>query len=227
MRNGFVLITAPSLDTKLNVSGISSVTTFIIENNKSYVYRHFELGRKDGEKRNFSWFLRYLKTNFSWVFTIASKKVSIVHFNFALNKASVIRDVPLLLFSKLFKKKMVIHLHGGQYLTDTEIPAVLKFLFKKLFSGKNPIIVLSPLEKEALEEKYNAKNIHVLPNCINLDDAKLFKRVSNSNKALNILFLGRINEVKGLEYIYKALSLLKTMQIPFNFFMAGMPAWSG
>ena len=47
-----IIITAPSLNTNQNVSGISSVTKFIIQNNKSVDYIHFELGKKDEDKRN-------------------------------------------------------------------------------------------------------------------------------------------------------------------------------
>ncbi len=43
------IIVSPSLDPTQNVSGISAVTQFIIENNKSIKYIHFELGKKDNE----------------------------------------------------------------------------------------------------------------------------------------------------------------------------------
>ena len=44
-----VIITSPSLDPAQNIGGISSVTQFIIQNNKSADYIHFELGKKDNE----------------------------------------------------------------------------------------------------------------------------------------------------------------------------------
>jgi len=220
MEPNSIIITAPSLDTTKNVSGISSVTNFIIDNNSRRVYRHFELGRKDGEKRNIGWLFKLVGTTFNWMFTVASKKVALVHFNFALNKASIIRDAPLVFIAKLLGKKMVIHLHGGEYLTEPKIPGIVKFIMKRFFSGKNPLMVLSPLEKEALIQKYDAKNVYVLPNCVNLDEARHFKR-TYGNSTMNILFLGRINSIKGLEYIYKALGILKQKQVPFNFFLAG------
>lgn len=45
-----IIITSPSLNPKVNVSGISSVTQFIISNNRKQNYLHFELGKKDKEK---------------------------------------------------------------------------------------------------------------------------------------------------------------------------------
>ena len=44
-----MIITAPSLDTKKNVSGVSSVVRFIIDNNPGRTYIHFELVRQDNE----------------------------------------------------------------------------------------------------------------------------------------------------------------------------------
>ena len=105
MNAGNILITAPGLDTKHNVSGVSSVTNFIISNNSSCTYRHFELGRKDDEKRNLIWFFKIIKTTFNWMFVVSRKDIRLVHFNFALSKASIIRDAPLVLFVKLIKKK--------------------------------------------------------------------------------------------------------------------------
>ncbi len=44
-----IIITAPSLDPTQNVSGVSSVVQFIIENNKERRYQHFQIGKTDKE----------------------------------------------------------------------------------------------------------------------------------------------------------------------------------
>ena len=44
-----VVIVAPSLDTSNNVSGVSSVTRFIIENNSGHHYQNFQQGKTDNE----------------------------------------------------------------------------------------------------------------------------------------------------------------------------------
>lgn len=45
-----VIITSPSLNPKENVSGVSSVARFIIDNNPNYKYLHFELGKRIKKK---------------------------------------------------------------------------------------------------------------------------------------------------------------------------------
>ena len=222
MKNtGIILITSPSLKTEENVSGISSVTNFIIKNNSAQHYRHFELGRKDNEKRNLLWFFRLLGKTVNWIYVITFKKISLVHFNLALSKASVIRDVPLILFAKLAQKKMIIHLHGGDYLTKNHVPAWMSGLLKKIFSGKTQVIVLSSMEANLIEKKYNSKNVKILPNCVDLTDTKKIARNNDVKTIVNILFIGRITVEKGLDYIADALNNLQQQQLSFKFYMAG------
>lgn len=218
---GTILITSPSLNTEENVSGISSVTNFIIGNNGLQHYRHFELGRKDNEKRNLSWFFRLLGKTTGWMYILAFKKIKLVHFNLALSKASIIRDAPLLFFAKTIRKKLVIHLHGGDYLTKKQVPAWIKGILKKIFSGKTQVIVLSSMEAALIEKRYNAKNVKILPNCVDIKEADGFVRGHDANAMMNILFIGRITVEKGLDHIAGALHSLQQQQVPFKFFMAG------
>ncbi len=221
MSKGIVLITSPSLDTKYNVSGISSVTNFIIQHNPEFTYQHFELGRKDSEKRGIAWLIKMVRTTMTWISVVSSKRITLVHFNFAFSKPSVIRDVPLILYAKLIGKKMVIHVHGGEYLLKKAPPYWMNTLLKGVFSAGTPVMVLSPLEKNVLAGLYPAKKITILPNCVDLSAAEKVHREYPASPKLNLLFLGRIHADKGIEYIYKALTILRDKSVPFRFFMAG------
>ncbi len=221
MSEGTILITAPSLDTKHNVSGISSVVNFIIANNPSAHYTHFELGRKDNEKRNLLWLFKITGTALRWMWIVVFKKISLVHFNFPLSKASVLRDAPLILFAKLVRKKLVIHLHGGDFLTNTNTPGWMKWMLNRVFAGKMPVVVLSELEKKLVKERYGVANVEVLPNCTDLTVARQFERYNFKDAVLKILFIGRISHAKGLDSIYEILIALKQAGQPFRFYMAG------
>jgi glycosyltransferase involved in cell wall biosynthesis len=221
MSSKCILITAPSLDTKHNVSGISSVTNFIIGNNSAKLYRHFELGRRDDERRNLLWALKLIGTNFKWFAAVVSKKVEVVHFNFALSKASILRDAPLVLIAKLLRKRTIVHLHGGDYLTSKKAPGWMRFVLKRVFSGNIPVIVLSQAEQQAITDQYSVKNVIVLPNCVDLKEAAAFKRMNNTAAPLSLLFIGRISTSKGIDQIYNALCILKKEDLKFKFFMAG------
>jgi glycosyltransferase involved in cell wall biosynthesis len=221
MNKRTVLITSPSLDTKFNVSGISSVTNFIIHQNPKYAYEHFELGRKDSEKRGTDWIIKTLLTTIKWILVVSSRRIAFVHFNFAFSKPSVIRDVPLILFAKLIGKKMLIHVHGGEFLLKKQPPLWMNILLKGVFTQKTTILVLSPLERNVLLGIYPARQIKVLPNCVDLTAAEKVHRQFPASQKLNLLFLGRIHADKGIKHIYQALAILRKRNIPFRFFMAG------
>ncbi|MGI6324098.1 MAG: glycosyltransferase family 4 protein [Bacteroidales bacterium] len=217
----YILITSPSLDVAKNVSGISSVTRFIINNNTSFTYKHFELGKRDAEPRNILWFLRIIKAYMQWLIVVILNRKILIHFNIALDKRSIIRDLPLVFLARILGRKMVLHIHGGEYLQSDYIPEKIKFCLKFLFSEKVPVIVLSSFEKNILSDKIKSAGIYVLPNCIELDDAKLFTRDYSGSKALQLLFLGRIINRKGIKDILSAISILKDKGINFKFCLAG------
>lgn len=111
-----IIITSPSLNTNQNISGVSSVTKFIINTNNVNEYIHFELGKKDDERRNFFWLLRILSTYLKWLYLMFTQRDALIHFNFPLTIRSSIKDSPLILFARLLRKPMIIHIHGGDYL---------------------------------------------------------------------------------------------------------------
>lgn len=216
-----IVITSPSLDTLQNVSGISSVARFIMNRSAEHTYVHFELGKKDSESRNLGWFLRILKKYLKWLYLLLAQNDILIHFNLALSKASTVRDSPLILLARLFRKPMVIHVHGGEFLTGREMPGWMRFALKKVFCGQNPKIVLSRSEEETLRQKLSGSNIFVLPNCIDLEEASKFSRAYVKDKTLLLLFLGRISLDKGIDFIFQAFQHLRKRNIRFEFTMAG------
>lgn len=215
-----IIITSPSLNTDQNVSGISSVTKFITQNNPAVEYIHFELGRRDNDVRDIYWLLRNIKMYFKWIFYLTIRKGEMVHFNFAVDKFGLLRDLPLIVFAKITGKRIILHLHGGEYLLDKNAPRWIRFLLKIALWGNPPAIVLSTKEAGVLEEKYKCKKLFVLPNCIDLKDAKLFQR-KNDDGILKLLFMGRISTKKGIEYILTALQNLRQQGYLFEFYLAG------
>ena len=60
---------------------------------------------------------------------------------------------------------MVVHVHGGLFLTAPRIPFLLERILKWVFSWDVPFIVLSEGEKDILQTRFGAKRVEVLPNC--------------------------------------------------------------
>jgi glycosyltransferase involved in cell wall biosynthesis len=216
-----VLITAPSLDLKKNLGGIAAVTTFIINNNKSFEYIHFELGKHDNEIRGAFYYFRILKAWILWAYHMTLSKFSLIHFNIALEKRSILRDCPLILLAQFFNRKIVIHIHGGFFLENEDAPRWIKAILTSVLSGRGTKIVLSSVEQTLITNKFKAKNVLVLPNSLDIKEAANFNRTHPYEGFVKILFFGRIVKTKGLEYIYEAMKILKERDFKFEFFMAG------
>jgi glycosyltransferase involved in cell wall biosynthesis len=217
-----IIITSPSLDPTKNVSGLASVTRFIIENNPHHNYIHFELGRKDGEKGGIHRVSSVIHRFKDWKRLLKTYPDALVHYNFPLEKPSIIRDTPFMRAALKNGNKMVIHIHGGVYLTSANIPFPFRQMLKHVFSWNVPFITLSETEAETLRKRFHAKHIVSLPNCVDLKDAQTFERkYKDDSTPLTLGYLGRIAKTKGMDYLLQACCILKERHIPFCLKIAG------
>jgi len=223
-----IIIVSPSLDPTKNVSGLSSVTRFIIENSPHQDYVHFELGRKDGEKGGIHRVKSVIRRFKDWKRLLKTYPDALVHYNFPLEKPSIIRDTPFMRAALQNGNKMVIHIHGGVYLTSEIIPFPFRQMLKYVFSWHVPFIALSETEAEVLRKRFHAKHVVSLPNCVDLKDAQTFRRkYKDDSTPLTLGYLGRIAPTKGMDYLLQACCMLKEHHIPFRLKIAGAEEHEG
>jgi glycosyltransferase involved in cell wall biosynthesis len=214
-----VLITAPSLDESENVSGISTVVKQII-GGSSFEFVHFVAGKKDTEKRGLSWLLRQFVLPFR--FYREAKKVDVVHINTALSLLSILRDFFLVSVAKITKKPVLLHVHGGKFLALSEFQSFwLKKTAEKMLAKADLVLVLSHKEKEIIEGRFSGlKKVLFLENSVEFDEG-----LSDIQKKQNsIIFLGRLEESKGLHELVEAIKILasdSTLNFTFKTFGAG------
>lgn len=223
-----LIINSPSLNPKENVSGISSVTQFIISNNKQVNYIHFEVGRRDAESKGVLSRLKRIKRNKTeWYELLSENRDAVIHYNMPLMKAAIIRDYMMLKVAHKFNMPIVLHVHGGNYIKERNRPWYLRNLLSKMFSWSKHIIVLGEEEKSIIENDFHLDNVIPLPNCIDLSEAKSYAREVTNKKKLDILYLGRIEFNKGIEYILDAAKQLKVAHVPFTLHFAGKEETEG
>lgn len=218
------------MNPKVNVSGISSVTQFIISNNRKQNYLHFELGKKDKEKVGWHRIPALIKKYREWKNVLALHPDAIVHYNFPLSKASLLRDPWFMRYALKNGRKMVVHVHGGLFLTAPHIPGILMRIMKWVFEQDLPFIVLSDMEKDILTERFGAKKVVSLPNCVDLSDAAAFEKeqvLHDESKPLRIGYLGRIEPNKGMTELLVACQRLKKENFPFKLVIAGKEQTEG
>ncbi|MFC2141363.1 glycosyltransferase family 4 protein [Acidobacteriota bacterium] len=136
------------------------------------------------------------KQYFSLLKVLLFSHADIVYFSICQTPIGFIRDIPLLTLSKLFRKKIVLHLHGGYFrkFYDQSNP-FMKFIIRKSLKNVSHIIVLGHSLINIFDEIYPREKISVIPNGLNINP------IVNSNEADSekpiVLFLSNLIKSKG------------------------------
>jgi glycosyltransferase involved in cell wall biosynthesis len=162
-----------------------------------------------------------LRNKKEWNELLQENKDAVVHYNIPLMKAAIIRDYMMLKVAHAMNIPIILHIHGGNYIKERNRPWYIKKLLDKIFSWSKHTIVLGDEEKQILEDDFKLKNVISMPNCIDLTDAKEFNRDITSKETLDILYLGRIEPNKGIDYIFDACCVLKEKGVKFHLHFAG------
>lgn len=216
-----IIITAPSLDPTKNVSGVSSVVQFIIQNNVENRYLHFLLGKSDDER---GWLKRVSRTwraYSEWKAFLGREQEAVIHYSFPLSAPSILRDPFFMSYARRRGRKMVVHIHGGVFLTARKIPFVLERVMRWVFSWDVTFIVLSEGERRILEERFGAKSVVVLPNCPEIPATPCERVADDGERTLTMGYLGRIEPNKGMRELLDACIEMKRRGIRFKLRFAG------
>ncbi len=218
MKKKKILITSPSLDTNKNVSGISTLTSLLVKNNSHVNYYHCRVGRDDNQKRDIFWVLQQFKLIFSFILKLIKIRFDIIHINIPLSELAIIVNFILIIISKVLFKNVIVHLRGGKLSLNDNINFFQFCVIYFSLRFSNSIIVLGTKEKNYISKKFsvNSKKINVLANAVVIPK---FKKKTNFDE-MNIVFLGRIDKNKGIDYILTALKDLKS-KFKFKFYLAG------
>ncbi|MDB5136331.1 MAG: putative glycosyltransferase [Mucilaginibacter sp.] len=216
-----VAITSPSLNVNINISGVSSLVNNIIEYNKSVSYIHLLVGRADNEKITFLKRASKIFGSYRNLFQLLTTNgFDLLHFNFVLYPKSTYRDMVTFMICKAFRKKIIVHFHGGTYLLKKPNDLFTLKLIKYLLNKADKIFVLSPVEKNALMQLYHVSNVEVLTNAV---DTNLFKWGGDKKnpKKVKFLFLGRLHKTKGVQLMIQAFEKLRGKGYPVKLIICG------
>lgn len=213
-----VIIVSPNLEPTIALGGVSAISRFIVEHNKTCNYIHFELGKRDSEHGGLRRCYHLWQALQSWKLLLKSNPNALIHYNFPLSPEAVIRDFFFMRVARKQKRKMIVHVHGGRYMSAAHIPFVLSVMLKRIFHWNVPFVVLSEHEKKVLADKFSPTIVYALPNCVETHDEIVR---TNDSRILTIGYLGRITEAKGMKELLMACRELQSKGIPFKLKIAG------
>jgi glycosyltransferase involved in cell wall biosynthesis len=153
-------------------------------------------------------------------------KIKIVQVSPSLIPVPLIRDGFLVLIAKLLGKKVVVFYRGWKLPIYNKISenSALRKLFNLVFQKNTLQVVLASSFKIDLV-KLNPKKVpNILLTTTAIDKTEIVKReVSKKSAIIKVLFLGRIQNLKGIEELTEAIiALNKTNQLrSFRFTIVG------
>jgi len=144
----------------------------------------------------------------------------IIHLNSTFDTRSVLRDSLYALLISILKKEAVLQFHGGR---PSQIPMFSNIFLKKIishiFQKYKHILILSTGQRKEFKYFFPSIKTILVKNYINVD--KFRKNRWIENKAPVFLFLGRIDETKGIRHILDAVSILNKKQCQYSLNFCG------
>lgn len=125
---------------------------------------------------------------------LTSPSIKIVHIHTA-SRGSFFRKSAIVLLAKLFRKKTVLHIHGGEFKLFFNNAGFLKSYIKYILNTVDEVICLSDEWKIYFDSLTDKKKSIVLNNPVIIPAETTDKKISLPVK---VLFLNHINTAKGI-----------------------------
>jgi glycosyltransferase involved in cell wall biosynthesis len=110
----------------------------------------------------------------------------------------------------LLRRRIIVHIHGGRFITFLKRQKGLgAWLAKKILRAPTRIVVLWAGMQQELIEYLPGIRTQVIPNGINLPKKFHARTRAASSKGLRVLYIGRIEEKKGIHDLLTAMLSLK------------------
>ncbi|MCP4482305.1 MAG: glycosyltransferase family 4 protein [bacterium] len=144
-----------------------------------------------------------LKHFFEFVWILLLKNPEIIYIPISQNFLGYLRDSLFLIPAKIFRKKIIVHLHGGYFKYFYENTIFLnKILIKYTLSTIEKAIVLGECLREHFKPFINENKIFVVPNGV---EDKYGNNIIDKD-SFDVLFLSNLNHEKG---VFRFLDLAK------------------
>jgi glycosyltransferase involved in cell wall biosynthesis len=158
------------------------------------------------------WVMTQLKLPFAFRRALAQSKPQVIHINTAFEPRAIIRD--LILAKSAGKRPIVVQIHGGRFVMEDFPNSVLASLARKLLATASRVILLGEEEAERIAQFAPGTKTAILPNAVATKD---FPETDRAWGTKNIIYLGRLQEAKGLSEMVEACRLLMAQGFKFKF----------
>lgn len=144
-------------------------------------------------------FLRQITTYVSAIFSliwwcITDREIKILHIHHA-SRGSFVRKSLMVLIGKLFGKKVILHIHGGGFHQYYKRSRLMKPYIRLILQMSDAVVCLSQMWKNYYSTTFKLKRLAIINNVI---DRAIITHDNGQNGSLKLLFLGHVNDKKGI-----------------------------
>jgi len=168
-------------------------------------YVNLSVSRNMEEVHRFMWvkIWRFFYAYLDVLFKLLLHRYALCYVALAFHK-SLLKDAPFVFLCKLFKRNVVIHLHGKGASVDAK-NGFYRWLLRNTFKNTK-VIMLSWLLYPDVEEFVRKEDVSICPNGIPIVNSDYKER---NNPIPRLLFLSNLIESKGVFILLDALKILK------------------
>jgi len=183
----------------------------------------FQVGSEGRQEGSAAKLLRLLLSPFALALFILRKGVSVVHINTSLNSRAFWRDLAYLLVARVLGARVVYQVHGGALPQQfAEGNRLMEYLLSATLSLPSVIVVLAQCEMIAYRDFVPEQVVVAFPNGIDLTPyASLSRPTYTKERALRLLYVGRLVREKGLLDALNGLALARALGVNARMVIAG------
>lgn len=206
------------------ITGLSLANNVVLEYLPKYtnyeidsIDTNYQVLKEDIGKFSFKKVFHYIM-QYKSIFKI--KKADKVYMTIGQTFFGVLKYYPYFLMVKIYKKEIILHIHGNHLWKEYEgLKGFKKKLFYNILSMSDKGIVLSESLKKNMTPFIPDDKIYVLENFV--EDFLFETNVHKKFDKLRIVFLSNLMQEKGIMDLLEALLLLKEQGIDFEAQIAG------
>lgn len=167
-------------------------------------YVNLSVSRNMEEVHSFKWvkIWRLINAFFDVFIKLLIHRYSLCYVALAFHK-SLLKDAPFVLLCKLFRRRVVIHLHGKGASEDAK-KSLYRWILKRTFNNSK-VVLLSWLLYPDLEQLIKKENVSICPNGIPFVESGY---TTKNNIVPRLLFLSNLIVSKGVFVLLDALKIL-------------------
>jgi glycosyltransferase involved in cell wall biosynthesis len=125
---------------------------------------------------------------------ITDRQIKILHIHHA-SRGSFLRKSLMVVIGKIFRKKIILHIHGGGFHNFYNRSRLMKPVIRWTLEHADAVVCLSEMWKKYYSSTFRLKHLAIINNVI---DKPAIHGDHIQNGSLRMLFLGHVTEKKGV-----------------------------